>query len=408
MLLLTVVLGGCTLQSPRKSLKDDLVRENVKFAEQQLRFAFEAINAAHEAKGSTPEELPSPRNIEPDGSLRMVRARDWTSGFFPGTLWYLYELTGDEFWKTGAMKHTGYLESMKSCKETHDLGFMLFNSFGNGLRLAGIPGYEEISLEGAESLASRFNAKVGAIRSWDHNRDKWQFPVIIDNMMNLEFLFWASKVSGNPKYRDIAITHANTTLENHFRPDNSSFHVVDYDAAGDGGAIQFHTHQGYSHESAWSRGQAWGLYGYTMCYRETGDRKYLDQAEAIARFLLNHPNLPDDKVPYWDFDAPDIPNAPRDVSAATIMASALYEISEMEVEQGGYYRKMADIIIENVARYYRAGLHEQQGFLTVSSTGHFPKGSEVNVPIAYADYYFIEALVRRERLANNLPVIPVE
>ncbi len=227
-------------------------------------------------------------------------------------------------------------------------------------------------------------------------------------MMNLEFLFWASKVSGNPKYRDIAITHANTTLENHFRPDNSSFHVVDYDAAGDGSAIQFHTHQGYSHESAWARGQAWGLYGYTMCYRETGDRKYLDQAEAIARFLLNHPNLPDDKVPYWDFDAPDIPNAPRDVSAATIMASALYEISEMEVEQGAYYREMADIIIENVARYYRAGLHEQQGFLTVSSTGHFPKGSEVDVPIAYADYYFIEALVRRERLANDLPVIPVE
>jgi len=409
LLLLAFVLTGCNFsQSPFGKIKDDLTRENLEFADQQLRYAFEAIDAAHEAKGSTPEELPSPRNIQPDGSLRMVRARDWTSGFFPGNLWYMYELTGDEFWQSQAMKHTEYLESLKSYRGTHDLGFMLFDSYGNGLRLASVPGYQDVLLEGAESLASRFNPVAGVIRSWDHNSDKWQFPVIIDNMMNLEFLFWASKVSGDPKYRDIAVTHANTTLENHFRPDHSSFHVVDYDVAGDGSAIQFHTHQGYSHESAWARGQAWGLYGFVACYRETGDTRYLDQAEAIARFILSHPNLPEDKVPYWDFDAPDIPNAPRDVSAATITASALYELSETGVEQGEYYREMADLIIQNVAKNYRAGLHEQHGFLTVSSTGHLPAGSEIDVPIVYADYYFIESLVRRERLANGLPVEPTD
>ncbi len=224
--------------------------------------------------------------------------------------------------------------------------------------------------------------------------------------MNLELLFWASKVSGDPKYRDIAITHANTTLENHFRPDYSSFHVVDYDAAGDGKAIQFHTHQGYAHESAWARGQSWGLYGFIVCYRETGDQRYLDQAEAIAEFILSHPNLPEDKVPYWDFDAPDIPTAPRDVSAATIMASALYELSTMNTAKSGYYREMAGQVIESVSNNYRARLHEQHGFLTVSSTGHLPAGSEINVPIVYADYYFIESLVRRERLANGDPVVP--
>lgn len=406
LLFLVILFVGCTSQPPSGKIKDDLVRDNLAFAQQQLQFAFEAIDEAHKINGTTPEERPSPRNIEPDGSLRMVRARDWTSGFFPGNLWYMYELTNDDYWKDAAMKYTGYLESLKSYKGTHDLGFMMYCSYGNGLRLSDLPGYRDILLETAESLISRYNPVVGCIRSWDHNGDKWQFPVIIDNMMNLELLFWASKVSGDPKYRDIAVTHANTTMENHFRPDYSSFHVVDYNAAGDGKAIQFHTHQGYSHESAWARGQAWGLYGYTLCYRETRDKKYLDQAEAIANFILTHPNLPEDKVPYWDFDAPDIPDAPRDVSAGTITASALYELSTMGTDKGGYYREMADRITESVSRKYRAGLHEQHGFLTVSSTGHLPAGSEIDVPIVYGDYYFIESLVRRERLANGIPVVP--
>lgn len=404
LLLLMFTMIGCASQSPFTEIKDEVVKENLIFADQQLRFAFEAIEAAHKASNTTPEEFPSPRNIEPDGSLRLVRPRDWTSGFFPGTLWYMYELTKEDYWKNEAMKYTGYLESLKSYKGIHDLGFMMYCSYGNGLRIADAPRYQDILLETAESLISRYHPLVGCIRSWDFGH--WQYPVIIDNMMNLELLFWASRASGDQKYRDIAVSHANTTLKNHFRPDYSTFHVVDYDAAGDGKAFQFQTHQGYSHESAWARGQAWALYGFTMCHRETNDKKYLAQAEAIARFILEHENLPEDMVPYWDFDAPGIPNEPRDVSAATIMASALYELSAMSLDQGGYYRKAADTIVENVTKHYRAILHEQQGFLTVSSTGHFPNGSEINVPIVYADYYFIESLVRRERLSEGKAVVP--
>ena len=211
-------------------------------------------------------------------------------------------------------------------KGTHDLGFMLYCSYGNGFRLTQSDAYKAVLIDGAESLCTRYDSIIGCIKSWDHNKDKWQFPVIIDNMMNLEFLFEVSKITGNNKYKQIAISHANTTMKNHFRPDFSSYHVIDYDTI-TGAVRNKHTHQGYAHESAWARGQAWGLYGFTMCYRETNDIHYLQQAEHIANFILNHPNLPTDLIPFWDFDAPNIPNEPRDASAAAIIASALYELS---------------------------------------------------------------------------------
>lgn len=374
----------------------DIVKDNFDFAQKQLRFAFEEVERVRAELGKTPEELPSPRNIEADGSLRLIRARDWCSGFFPGELWYMHEYTKDNFWKEKAIEYTNLLEPLKSYKGTHDLGFMMYCSFGNGNRLNPSEHYKEVLIEGANSLISRFNPTTGCIRSWDHNSDKWQFPVIIDNMMNLEFLFWATKVSGDPIYRDIAIKHADVTMNNHFREDFSSYHVIDYDTI-TGEVRNKHTHQGYAHESAWARGQAWGLYGYVMCYRETGDKKYLKQAENIAAFIFNHPNMPEDLIPYWDFNAPDIPTAPRDVSAATITASALYELSTY-VANGSDYRFKADKILENLTKAYRVPLNEQHGFLLNSSTGHLPAGSEINVPIIYADYYFIEALLRKEKM----------
>lgn len=374
----------------------DIVKDNFDFAQEQLKFAFTAIEKVRESLGKTPEELPSPRNIQEDGSLRLVRARDWCSGFFPGELWYMYEYTKDEYWKEKALEYTNLLEPLKSYRGTHDLGFMLYCSFGNGYRLNPTEHYKEVLIEGANSLISRFNPVVGCIRSWDHNGDKWQFPVIVDNMMNLEFLFWASKVTGDPVYREIAIKHADTTLKNHFREDYSSYHVIDYDTI-TGDVRNKHTHQGYAHETAWARGQAWGLYGYVMCYRETKDKRYLDQAEKIASFIFNHPNLPEDLIPYWDFNAPEIPNEPRDVSASTITASALYELSGY-VSNGKEYKAKADIILDNLTKYYRVPLHGQHGFLLNSSTGHKPHGSEINVPIVYADYYFIEALIRKQGL----------
>ena len=404
LLILSLCLAACTAQkSPYASLTDQTVRDNFEFADQQIRILLAETEAILDTVTITEKTRVEPRTVKADGSLSLIAPRDWTSGFFPGTMWYLYEESGDPFWKEKAIKFTNYLEPIKTYTGTHDLGFMINCSFGNGLRLAQVPGYQDIMLEAARSLITRFNPTVGCIRSWDHG--KWQFPVIIDNMMNLELLFWASKVSGDPVFRNIAVTHANTTMANHFRPDGSSFHVVDYDAAGDGKPIQFNTHQGYADESAWGRGQAWGLYGYTMCYRETGDPKYLEQAEKIAQFILNHKNLPEDGVFYWDFDAPNIPDEPRDVSASAIAASALYELSTMSEAHGEQYKAAADKTVKSIAEKYRNKLGELHGFITNSSVGHLPGNSEITVPLNYADYYFIEALVRKERLSKGEPVV---
>ncbi len=384
-IVLLCILSAC-------SEKDNLVKSSYEFADKQLRVLLDESDKALQTTGKTAAETPCPRNIEPDGSLRMVQARDWCSGFFPGMLWYMYEYTKNPFWEEQAKEYTERLESLRSYKGSHDLGFMLDCSYGNGYRLSPSEEYKEVLLEGAESLSTRFNPVVGCIRSWDHEGDKWQFPVIIDNMMNLEFLFEASKLSGDPKYKRMAISHANVTMKNHFRKDYSSYHVIDYD------------HQGYAHESAWARGQAWGLYGFTMCYRETNDLSYLQQAEHIASFILNHPNLPADLIPYWDFDAPDIPNEPRDVSAAAITASALYELSAYSKKNAEKYRHTADLILKNLTEHYRPSLGEMRGFLLHSSTGHKPQQSEVSVPIIYADYYYLEALLRKKSLDEGLSI----
>lgn len=374
---------------------DDIISTNFRSAGNQLRLAMEEAEKTWALSGKTPEELPSPRNIQPDGSFRMVHPKDWCSGFFSGELWYMYEYTGDSFWKEKATAYTNLLEPLKSYKGTHDLGFMLYCSFGNGYRLDPSPEYKEVLLEGAKSLASRFSPAVGCIRSWNHSGDKWQYPVIIDNMMNLEYLFRATHLSGDSSFYKIAVIHADNTMKNHFRADYSSYHVIDY-APSTGAVRNKHTHQGYAHESAWARGQAWGLYGYTMCYRETGDKRYLEQAEHIASFIFSHPNLPSDLIPYWDFNAPGIPDVPRDVSAATITASALYELATFSAP-GNQYKAWADKIVENLTKSYLVAPGSMHGFLLRSSTGHKPGGTEINVPIVYADYYYLEALMRKNK-----------
>src|SRR5215203_1891363 len=280
------------------------------------------------AKGMTPGsggELVSPRTLD-SMELKLVPSRDWTSGFFPGELWFLYEYTKKDEWKKQAQDFTANIEREKTNGGTHDMGFKIYCSFGQGYRLTKDAHYKEVIIQSAKTLVTRFNTKAGVIRSWDHHKEQWDYPVIIDNMMNLELLFEASKLSGDPSFYKIAVAHANTTMKNHFRHDYSSYHVVDYDTA-TGETKKKQTAQGYADESAWARGQAWGLYGFTMCYRETKDKKYLDHAEHIAAFILSHTNLPKDLVPYWDFNAPNIPNEPRDASAGALIASALYELS---------------------------------------------------------------------------------
>lgn len=338
-----------------------------------------------------------PRTIDEKGNLVLVKPGDWTSGFFPGMLWYMYELTGYGSWLEKAIEYTSLMKDQMYNASNHDVGFRMYCSYGNGLRLTGDTSYIPILVQSAKTLITRYNDKVGCIRSWDFNQEEWEYPVIIDNLMNLELLFWATEQTGDPVYREIAVSHANTTLENHYRPDYSCFHVVDYDTLT--GAVRGkYTHQGFSPVSTWARGQAWGLYGYTMSYRFTRDPRYLNQAEGIAKFLLNHPRLPKDRIPLWDFDAPRLRREPRDASAAAIMASAMYELSTYSMD-GEYYRERADWIMEALSsNEYRSLKGENFGFLLDHSTGSLPGDSEVDVPLIYADYYYLEALVRRKSL----------
>lgn len=362
-----------------------LVEKNFEMAEKQYS---NMVNDVENQKKS-------PRTIQENGSLALVSPKDWTSGFFPGCLWLLYEYSNDGQWESAARKFTSLLADERFNHTTHDMGFKMYCSYGNGLRLTGDTSYDAILTQSARTLVTRFNAKVGCIRSWDHNKNSWQFPVIIDNMMNLELLFWAFRTSGDSSFYKIATTHANTTIKNFFRTDFSTWHVVNFDTL-TGVVIDKQTHQGYADSSTWARGQAWALYGFTMCYRETGNKNYLLQAQKIAKYILNHKNLPADKIPYWDFNAPDIPNAQRDVSAAAIICSALYELSSYTGDAGKKYRQIADQMLAalSTSNYCATG-KDSRYFLLQHAVGNFPKNSEINVPIIYADYYFLEANLRK-------------
>jgi unsaturated chondroitin disaccharide hydrolase len=344
-----------------------------------------------------------PRTVE-QGEVRMVGWKDWTSGFFPGSLWYLSEATGDAKWRVAAAQYTAATAPAKFDHSQHDLGFMLYCGYGNGLRLGGDSSYRDALLAGATTLVTRYNPKVGAIQSWNIPKGRdWTFPVIVDNMMNLELLMWAARAANEPYFREVAIKHADTTLKHHFRGDASSFHLVDYDPA-DGKVRSKVTVQGNADGSAWARGQAWGLYGYVMMYRETRKPEYLQQAQKIADFVMHHPRLPADKIPYWDFDDAAIPAAPRDSSAAAIIASALLDLSTLvEKAEGKRYTAFAELQLRSLSTpEYLAAPNANGGFLLKHATGHKPAGKEIDVPLNYGDYYFLEALLRyKAKLARN-------
>ncbi len=340
--------------------------------------------------GNIPQDK-VPRSYDEETGYQMVGNSDWTCGFPAGMFWLMYEMTGDVYWKEVAEENTLKLEGVQYNSSTHDLGFMVFCSYGNAYRLTGEDQYREVILQASETLIGRFNPVVGSIKSWDWS-DQWQFPVIVDNMMNLEMLFWASRETGNTEYKDIAVTHANTTLKNHFREDMSSVHVVDYDTL-TGKVVARETHQGLNDESSWGRGQAWGLYGFVVCYRETNDPRYLGAAENIADFIIR--NLPEDGISYWDFNDPALPETYRDVSAAAVTASALFELNNYS-QQGEHYLEVANKIIRSLSsEKYRARPGENGGFLLKHSVGNKPANSEIDVAINYADYYYLEAWKRK-------------
>ncbi|WP_289039698.1 glycoside hydrolase family 88 protein [uncultured Zobellia sp.] len=337
-----------------------------------------------------------PRTVNEDGKMHWAHQNfDWTEGFFPGSQWFLYKATNDNVWKARAEKSQALFEEHKYKTTNHDLGFVFNNSYGNGYALTNNEAFKNVMIEAAKSLSTRFNPNVGCIKSWDVDRGwqaerGWKFPVIIDNMMNLELLFKVSEYTGDPKYKEIAITHAYTTLENHFRADNSSYHVIDYDP--ETGAVRSkHTAQGAAHESAWARGQAWGLYGYTLCYRYTKDPAYLDKAKKIAHYIINQKNQKNG-IPYWDYNAENIPNEPYDVSAACVTASALLELNTYTNDA---YKADAERILTSLATdEFTAKLGTNNNFILKHSVGSIPHNNEIDVPLNYADYYYLEALLR--------------
>jgi rhamnogalacturonyl hydrolase YesR len=365
----------------------------IQHSESQLEYAVKEI------KASGNENTVSPRTIE-NGVLKLVPAQDWTSGFFPGNLWMMYELTGDTKWSKLAMKYTLALEAEKWNGTNHDTGFKMYCSFGNAVKYFDNPELKEVLIQSAKTLSTRFNPVVGCIRSWDNLTEHWNYPVIIDNMMNLELLMWAAKETGNESFREIAVKHAQTTMKNHFRYDYSSYHVVDYNPE-TGEVVNKNTHQGFADESSWARGQAWGLYGFTMMYRETRMIEFLDQAKNIADYIIGLDNIKEGKIPYWDFNAPNIPNEPYDASAAAVISSALFELYGY-TNNKTYSQVAKNLLVTLSSPEFLAPIGENQGFLLKHSTGSKPFNSEIDVPLVYADYYYLESIIKYKNYEENV------
>lgn len=385
------------------SLDQSFINQNLEDAKKQIGYLAASVKEA-----DIPTTFQNGQHINWGSSW-------WCSGFYPGTVLYLYEYSKDTELLEEAKHKLKFLEKEQYNKGTHDLGFMLYCSFGNALRLTNdSTAYKNILSTGAASLATRYNDVTKTIRSWDGK--PWTYPVIIDNMMNLEFLFQVSKMTGNRNYANIAIEHADATMANHYRKDFSSYHVVDYNGQ-DGSIIAKKTAQGAFDESAWSRGQAWGLYGYTMMFRETRDKKYLQLARNIAQFYLNHPNLPQDLIPYWDMDQNKLNSSSkyygqkdlRDVSTAAIMASTLLELAQYTaVEESQFYVSKAEQMLRSLSsKPYKADFKEVGGYILKHSVGSIPHKTEVDVPLTYADYYYVEALIRYKRLLDGEPIIKI-
>jgi rhamnogalacturonyl hydrolase YesR len=365
--------------------------ENVEFCAANLDKAAMQLDDFRKAY-TNPKEIPTAFT---DGKTKFTTPMGWTSGFVAGSFWYVYEHTQDPTWLNTSLDWTYALEDMRFNRRTHDIGFIMSSSYGHGLRLTNNQDYQPILVDAADTLMERYNPNIGVTFSWSWGT--WEFPVIIDNMMNLELLFNASLATGDKKYHDAAVSHATVTMEHHFRPDHSSYHLVNYDRA-TGLPNGKQTFQGIADDSSWSRGQSWGAYGYTMVYRFTQDEKFLTHAKNIVNYLLTHKNMPEDLVPYFDYDAPDDPAIVnyRDSSAASLLASALLELSGyVDVEEAKRYREAAMKIIKSLSSSeYLASKGENGHFLLKQATGHYPANLDLNSALNYGDYYYLEALHR--------------
>ncbi len=409
---MSICMAGFGAQAQKSEVQ--FIRQNVASASVQLK------NMLRE---TDPKSLRYPRTTDAAGKLKTTGLYDWTGGFFPGSLWYAYEETKDAQLKDAAVKWTESMEPAKTFFGHHDVGFLMYCSYGNAYRIDPKPEYKEVLIETARSLCKRYDPKVGSIKSWDqfkswHGKTIYKYPVIIDNMMNLELLFFAYKETGDPLFKKVAIDHAEKTRLNHIRPDFSTYHVVSYDSTGK--VLSQETAQGYADNSTWSRGQAWAMYGFTLMYRETKNKLYLETAQKLADFYLKHPNLPADKIPYWDFNDKQSGYEPgvnsnvkkytgpmlRDASAGAIIASTLLELSTYLGKDGGWYRQQGVTMLHSLASpAYQAKPGTNGNFILEHSVGSLAHGNEIDVPLVYADYYYLEALRRYDNLLNKRAVL---
>lgn len=351
----------------------------------------------------------TPRNImshQTNWNLRDAKTpEEWTAGFFPGILWMTYgtlDPKSEEAQRvlTAARGYTGELEYLAHQPVyDHDLGFIMIGSYLKGWEQTHDSHYREVLLEAADTLATLYNPRVGTLLSWPRNVEMLGgHNTIMDNMLNLELLFWAAKNGGNHRLYDIAVSHADTTMAYHFRTDGTINHVAVYDPI-TGRHLRNCNHQGYDDNSVWSRGQAWAIYGYTMVYRETHEARFLEQAIKSANVMLDM--LPPDGIPYWDMKDPKIPHTYRDASAAAITSDALLELSgyagvlHSEQHQGlakRYHEQALKMLATLSSKDYQCG-KSKPAFLG-HSVGNMPAESEIDVSINYADYYYLEALLR--------------
>lgn len=410
-LLLSAAMTFGVVSAMSQNSEKAFVKENFDFAVRQTEHMLKAVPAGKAAM---------PHTMNKSGKTSCVSIYGWTAGFFPGNLWYLTEYTGDPVWKDSAEVWTKKMEPIQKFTDNHDIGFMMYCSYGNAYRLTKNEAYKDILVESAKSLCTRYNPTIGAIKSWNSWRswngdEVFKFPVIIDNMMNLELLFFASKATGDDSYKKVAISHAEKTMVNQIRKDGSAFHLTLYSPE-TGKFIKGETSQGYSDNSAWSRGQGWAIYGFTVVYRETKDPRFLATALKTADYYVDHANLPSDKIAWWDFNAYQPGFVPgkrsnagkivtnyRDASAAAVTASALFELSTYtKGEKQKKYWNTAKQILESLGSpQYRAKEGTNGNFILMHSVGAIPHNSEIDVPLVYADYYFLEALLRYNRLLDH-------
>ena len=407
--LIFVVVAACVLTACQTTEKFN--------AERELAYCSEQVNKSlnHLCDSNRMYDYSmQPRNIlkgETDWNCRKVSEQEWCSGFWPGVLWMTYGYTKDDSIRKAAEGYTASLSFLaQQPVYDHDLGFLVINSFLKGYEQTGSEQYKLVALACADTLATLFNEKVGTMLSWPrHVKDYGGHNTIMDNMINLELLFWAAQNGGDKHLADMAIRHAETTMQHHFRPDGSSYHVAIYDTLS-GEFIKGVTHQGYSDSSMWSRGQSWAIYGYTMVYRYTHDKRFLDHAQKVTDIYLKRlRETSDDWIPLWDMDIPEVKSEGvnseklKDASAACVVASALLELCQYDVSgdretvngksvNREYYEAAVNMLRDlSTERYQSRG--RNVAFL-MHSTGHHPAGSEIDASIVYADYYYLEALLR--------------